>query len=520
MTITFGLPAQQNSDQPVAVTARLPVSRFHGPFSVVGMSLTMVLAMAGQGTATEYTIGPKTEIKSLVKNIVAGDTVILQNGEWRDSDLKFEQLPGTADAPIAITAQTPGKVILTGETEFRLSGTHAIVSGLIFRNPRGISDVIQLRTHSERLAHKCRITNCIFEESVDSHAGQESRWLSIYGTKNRVDHCYFAGKKNKGTTLVVWLRSGKQSPVAGHHQIDRNYFGPRPELGKNGGETIRIGTSATSELTSNTLVLENFFHRCNGEAETISNKSCGNEYRRNVFDECGGTLTLRHGHRCLVNGNAFLGRKRKGTGGVRIIGESHTVTNNYFDGLRGDAERAAVCMMNGIPNSPLNEYAPVRNAVVAHNCFVDCKVSLEIGVGAGKKQSAAPAKCTVHHNVFLQGKWELSRVHATPVDFAWRANLQQQGQERPHALADIGNFEIRDLGFQRSSDGLMRPSNRALVSVDEPSEITSDFDGSIRDGKTICGCHSPESAPRPLVTATNTGPTWMQQHGTESVEQN
>ncbi|NND98671.1 MAG: hypothetical protein HKN47_15220 [Pirellulaceae bacterium] len=35
------------------------------------------------------------------------------------------------------------------------------------------------------------------------------------------------------------------------HRIDHNHFGARPELGRNGGETIRIGTCVTHVPTLN-----------------------------------------------------------------------------------------------------------------------------------------------------------------------------------------------------------------------------------------------------------------------------
>lgn len=451
----------------------------------------------------EFQITPETDLKPLLKKVVAGDSLILRDGEWKDADLTFEQLNGTADSSISIRAQTPGKAIFTGRCQFRISGRHVVVSGLVFRNPHGVSDVVQLRTHSERHAHHCRVTDCVIEEDEKSGASSESRWLSVYGTHNRIDHCYFAGKKNKGTTLVVWVADGM-----GDHRIDHNHFGPRPELGRNGGETLRIGTSEVSELPSRTIVEENYFHRCNGEAEIVSNKSCENIYRHNVFDECGGTLTLRHGHGCYVDGNAFLGRKQSGTGGVRIIGKSHVVVNNYFEGLRGDAERAALCMMNGIPNSPLNKYSPVKDAVVSHNCFVDCKVTLELGVGAGKKQPAAPTDCRFTHNVFLPGKWELSRLHATPENATWEANLQQSGQDRKHDLADVINCEFRDLGFERGSDGLLRPTNAASVRVETRSTVKTDIDGDARRDSAICGCDEPQGEVRTWVTSSSTGPTW------------
>ena len=239
--------------------------------------------------ASEIRITPETDLKAVLERVEPGDAIVLASGTWTDPQLRFESLAGSQDHPIHIRAESPGQVVLTGAVEFRLSGTHVIVSGLVILNPAGTSDVFEFRTHSERHARHCRITDCTFEQTAGSRGDKQSRWLNIYGADNRVDHCYFAGKRNRGTTLVVWV-----TETAGSHRIDHNHFGPRPELGKNGGETIRIGTSDVSELNSRTIVEENYFERCNGEGEIISNKSCENIYRHNLFDRCAGALTLRH----------------------------------------------------------------------------------------------------------------------------------------------------------------------------------------------------------------------------------
>lgn len=68
---------------------------------------------------------------------------------------------------------------------------------------------------------------------------------------------------------------------ANNHYIDHNYFGPRPTYGNNGGETLRIGTSHHALENSNTMVVSNYFDRCNGEHEIISNKSCQNTFKYN-----------------------------------------------------------------------------------------------------------------------------------------------------------------------------------------------------------------------------------------------
>lgn len=441
---------------------------------------------------------PKSEVKPVLKKAEAGDVIILKNGTWKDTKLRFERLMGSEGKPIHIRAESPGKVVFVGSSKLRVSGQHVIVSGFSFLNPEGELDVFEFRTHDERLAHYCRLTDCSFEQTKEG-GDKKSLWVNVYGANNRVDHCYFSGKQNKGTTLVVWV---KEKP--GAHRIDHNYFGPRPELGGNGGETIRIGDSDTSELVSQTIVESNYFERCNGEGEVVSNKSCENVFRYNLFERCEGALTLRHGHRCLIDANVFLGYEENGTGGVRIIGEGHRVTNNYFEGLRGDAERAAISLMNGIPDSPLNGYAPVRKALIAHNTVIDCKVSMEFGVSASDKISVAPADCEVSHNAFLPGKWELFRVHAKPQDFEWTGNKYQSGKTRG---ADLVEIERVDIQLERGTDGLLRPKTAEALKARKDSGVETDIDGKPRDSK-LAGCDDPGTELSIRKISTSAGPSW------------
>ena len=462
--------------------------------------LTIINHAHQELSAREILIRQDSDLEEICPRVVAGDSLVLASGTWQDAELLFESLPGTAKRPIHIRAESRGKTVLTGKLEFRISGTYVVVSDLLIQNPAGTSEVFDFRTHSERHAHHCRITNCVFEQTAGTAQDKESRWLNLYGTHNRVDHCSFTGKRNRGPTLVVWV---SEKPAA--HRIDHNHFGHRPELGRNGAETIRVGTSQVSEKSSQCVIEDNYFLRCDGEGEIISNKACDNIYRHNLFERCSGALTLRHGHRCTVNGNVFLGHGEKGTGGVRIIGREHRVINNYFEGLRGDAERAAICLMNGIPNSALNGYAPVRDALIAHNTLIDCKVSMEFGVRFSKKVSAAPADCRVSHNAFLPGKWELFRVHTQPVKFTWTANKYQSGRTRG---ADLVALERADMPLARAKDGLLRPAEVKPWHTQVPSAIEHDIDGHQRTHPNIVGCDDPENQITIRDLSRTTGPDW------------
>ncbi len=347
-----------------------------------------------------------------------GDTLILPEGEFRDVELLFIGT-GRKDAPITLKSAVPGKTIFTGKSTLRLTGEHLVIDGLHFKEPDpSVGDLILFRKDSKTLANHCRLTNCAITSTLKEDGSKESRWLGLYGTGHRVDHCSFSGKTGKGTTFVVWL--GKEGD--GKHQIDHNYFGPREKLGKNGGETIRLGDSKTSMMTAACIVEHNLFEKCNGEAECISNKSCGNLYRDNTFLEVGGTLTLRHGNGCTVERNVFIGNEVSGTGGIRIIGEDHLVRDNYLENLTGDKARSSICLMIGVPNSPLNRYFQVQRAKITGNTLVNCEHTITIGVSDGKDASLPPIDTVFEGNQISCPKYTLIEALCDLSGITWKAN--------------------------------------------------------------------------------------------------
>src|SRR5207248_922041 len=121
-------------------------------------------------------------------------------------------------------------------------------------------------------------------------------------------------------------------------------------------------------------------------------------YRNNTFLECAGFLTLRHGNRCTVDGNYFLGKGVKGSGGVRIIGEDHVVSNNYFADLTDGVFR----ITSGIPDSELKGYFQAKRCVVAFNTIVNCKgayLELDAGIGTSRR-TLRPDNISIANNLF------------------------------------------------------------------------------------------------------------------------
>ncbi|MCA9237581.1 MAG: polysaccharide lyase 6 family protein [Planctomycetales bacterium] len=424
-----------------------------GSLSSLFTALALLQLAATPAVAKEFLVKDVHELKLAAKSARPGDHVIMAEGEWRDAKLVFSG-QGTKAAPITLRAAAPGKTVMTGASELRLGGENLVVDGLLFQNPAAtVSDLIQFRVDSKRLAFNCRLTNCAVISTLQVENSQESRWVNLYGSGHRVDRCTFQGKSGKGSTLVVWLVNTGD----GRHQIEQNYFGPREKLGKNGGETIRIGDSKTSMLAGDCVVENNLFERCNGETECISNKSCGNTYRHNTFLEVSGTLTLRHGNDCLVEQNVFLGNKARGTGGVRIIGEDHIVRGNYFEKLTGDDARSALTFMMGIPNSPADRYFQVQRAIVQDNTFVECEHTLLIGLSDDRKATLPPIETVITGNVVVAEKYTVVEARCPLDGITWKQN---------HFFGkDLGMPPVAGVETDNAMVAPLPPVSRALVGV-------------------------------------------------------
>ena len=375
--------------------------------------------------ATEVSVSDPETARKAVRDAKPGDVIVLATGEWKDADLRLDG-EGEAGNPIVVRAEEPGKTVFTGASRIRIGGDHLVLSGVSLVNLSGTNtDWLEFRIDSKRRANHSRVTNCLFTENSDFAAGElENRWIGIYGEANQIDRCTIEGKKNKGATLVVWL--GEEDP--GRHRILANLFRDRPRLGKNGGETIRIGDSKSSMQKADCVVEGNLFSRCDGETECISNKSCGNVYRGNWFHETQGTLTLRHGHDCLVEGNTFIGGTRGQTGGVRVIGRGHKVIWNTFLNLEGDGFRSALCLVNGIPESPDNGYHQVIGAEIRNNTFSGCRESVVIGYNDVKDASLPPKNVVFEGNrIIAKDGRPAVRVETRPESATWKDNLYRDG---------------------------------------------------------------------------------------------
>lgn len=427
----------------------MPLERDKGwDWPVRSAFVLAAMLVATPAAAAEHLVRDQAEYLKAKEKLQPGDTIVLANGTWRDFRILLEGT-GTADRPIRLTAQTKGQVIISGASDLRLSGSHLVVSGLVFRDGHAPGkELISFRRDSKSYARNSRLTEVVIDGFNKPGRRDEDIWIAIYGSGNRVDRSYFANKGNAGVTLAVIRPKGE--PEVNRHRIDANHFGPRPPLGANGGETIRVGTSEESLSDSRTVIEDNLFEHCDGEVEIISIKSGGNIVRGNTILASQGSIVLRHGNGNLVERNVILGKGKPNTGGIRVINRDQIVRDNYIEGVRGTGFISALAVMNGVPNSVINRYHQVANARIERNSFIDV-ARLTFGAGADAERTAPPVASRFADNL-ISGEGEVIRIDGDIGGIAMSGNVASGLV--PRGLAGITQAKI---SLARGANGLLYP---------------------------------------------------------------
>ena len=422
-------------------------------------------AAAIRGDTIEYVVRDQSGYWDVLERVRPGGAIVLANGEWRDFEIVFTG-KGLPDRPITLRAETKGKVFITGRSNLRLGGEHLVVSGLVFTNGyTPTRDVISFRRTKEHLANHSRVTEVVIDHFNNPERFERDFWVMMHGRHNRFDHSHLVGKRNSGVTMAVRLDA--EASQQNEHRIDHNYFGHRPILGSNGGETLRIGTSKYSLVESRTVVESNVFERCNGEVEIISSKSGGNVFRGNLFLESRGTLTLRHGNGNLVEGNVFLGNGADHTGGIRVINARQTVRNNYLFGLTGRRFGGALVVMNGVPNSPINRYHRVEDAVIENNTIINGRHT-ELAAGSDAERSAVPQRSRMRNNLIVNTTPRNSiAVHDDISGIRFEGNIASGVEELPK----IDGIAARPVTLEDGANGLKQPAGAQFANVGAPRDL-------------------------------------------------
>ncbi len=313
-----------------------------------------LLTFACSVFAAEMRVASGAEFTAAAERAKPGDTIVWAAGRYTDVAMRLRG-KGEELAPITVRAETTGGAIFTGKSQLEVRGAWVVVEGLTFEGTT--IDPIMLKD-----AQHCRVTACTVRAC--NVEGARLHYLRIGGktsTANRVDHCTFDDKRTDGVMLIV---DGDEGVLSTATQIDHNLFRGISKAVRNGMEAIRVGDSGFQQQEARTLVEENRFEACRGDAEVVSNKSTGNTYRGNIFTGCdGGAIVLRHGDRCVVEGNRIDGEGRAKSGGIRVHGSGHVVKANVIE--RTGAYAIALPAGNSVPRE--TGHAPVRDVVIEGN---------------------------------------------------------------------------------------------------------------------------------------------------------
>ncbi|WP_299800717.1 chondroitinase-B domain-containing protein [uncultured Maribacter sp.] len=490
-------------------------------------AITVFIALAScteNSSKKTLIVNDIAELNTAIAKASPGDKILLADGIWKDAAIKYYG-NGTEKQPITISAETPGKVFLEGNSFIQLGGEYLTVSNLYFRNGYSPnSSIIRFMINEDSVANNCRVTNTVIKDYNQPNRYTNDRWIELYGKHNQFDHNYISGKSNDGETLRVFF-TGNQH-IENHHQIVNNYFGPRPRKGGPRGETIRIGDSKTRFSPGYVNVSDNYFDACNGEVEIISDKTNFNTFNHNIFYKSEGSLVLRHSNYAKVNGNIFIGGDdSEFYGGIRVVNAGHWITNNYFYKIRGEEFRSPLAIMNGIPMTPLNRYLQVSDVVVAFNTWVDCSSPWQIGIGqnlesasvlpASEIRSAPPIRSIVANNLIYNSESDETPIinHSEMDGILFKNNIIDNNGTVYSEYDVLQNGEVK---MEQTNEWLFAPANfkdsisKVVYNGFDFSKIDKDIFGASRSDKNSPGAiNDLSSAKKFIIDKKKYGPDWF-----------
>ena len=490
----------------------------------IPLILLVSLLSCSDNANNEVVVKTMEELNTAINNAKAGTQIVLANGTWTDAQIKFYG-HGTKEAPITLKAQTAGNVFIEGQSYLHLGGENLVVDGLYFRNGYApISGVIRYQIGKDSTAFHSRVTNTVIEGFTRPNRWENDRWVELYGQHNQFDHNYVAGKGNDGATFMVYHKGNQHTN--NYHKIEYNHFGPRPRKGGPRGETFRLGGSETSMTPGRATISNNFFDRCNGEVEIISDKTNFNRFVNNIFYKCEGSLVMRHSDYTTVDGNLFIGDDDSDFyGGIRVVNSGHWITNNYFYKIKGEEFRSPLAVMNGIPKSSLNRYKQVTDAVVAYNTWVDCASPFQIGVGQNKASKDVLPKSEIRSAPPIRTILANNIIYNTTVDPAPVVNHDDISgiQFENNVLFNAGDsadefkiFKHVSIAMEQVNDWLFVPAEGTNELLDEAyhgfdfDRISQDVFGANRKEKNRVGAVANSVTAQSFkFEKSNYGPSWF-----------
>src|SRR6478672_12985201 len=155
------------------------------------LSVIAALSLAARVHSTEYFVSSAAQITTAMQTAQPGDILTMTNGTWTNQRIQFAG-NGTSALPITLRAQTPGQVVLNGNSKINISGNWLVADGLKFQGGALTTDdsIVEFRGNLGE-ATNSRLTNSSIVDYNPADVNTRYFWVSLYGDHNRVDHDYF-----------------------------------------------------------------------------------------------------------------------------------------------------------------------------------------------------------------------------------------------------------------------------------------------------------------------------------------
>ncbi|MBW4891350.1 right-handed parallel beta-helix repeat-containing protein [Mucilaginibacter sp. HMF5004] len=340
------------------------------------LGTALAAAFIGTALGKNRLVHTQQEFETALTQTQPGDAVVIANGTYTPWELNIT-ISGTAEKPVTIRAEAEGKVTFTGDVYdhiFRITGNYVILNGITFSGcnvlKKGNKNALLIEFFNTKNG---RLSKCMFTKNTGKSQFMPLVVISGYGENNRVTNNAFIADVDD---MEVQVKVTKED-CPKYTLIDHNTFKDKPKVSwpiYNGGECVQIGQDPIllGNLVPNATVRENVFIHCDGEPEVISNKSTGNKYIKNYFEDCQGELVMRGGHDCLVDSNKFKG----GIGGIRVNGTGHTITNNNISNIK-----TAIRLMYGMAKGKevTGFYIAASGCTVKYNHITNASVAILVG---------------------------------------------------------------------------------------------------------------------------------------------
>lgn len=508
-----------------------------GP-SAAGSPSVSELALFGYKNKT-YKVLPSEGIAGLnaaMAMSAPGDTIMMGNGIWSSVKINLSA-SATAESPVTLRAETPGQVIINGSSTLTFSSPFLVADGLYFKGGALTSGSIV--TFASDYG---RLSNSAIEDYNPPSSSTSYYWVFFDGSYNRLDHTLLKGK-NHIQPLI-----GNQSGTRRYNKADHNYIKDIPLLeGINGAEIFRIwGYGGNEELGDDGAfftIESNLFERASGEGqEIISLKSNRNVVQYNTIVESVGEINNRSGNYNTIRGNYIFGNNVAGTGGIRISGQSHTVVNNYIEGI--DKSGLSLTsgeyidtyltpsweptLRDGTPLGRVPRYGPVKNGVFAHNSFVNVNgYGIDLswaykGTWPAHQRVMFPENNVIADNIITKAKGSVTEAiymnkqdTAPPLNiFTFQPNILNGNIVYGGAATlnrDVPPIRTIDPGMI-VTDNVYKPyASSPAVNGAVGAYVTEDIEGRARDGRPDIGAFeaTSASATRGPLTAADVGPDWI-----------